>query len=216
MNTLLLLFLVVPSALAAGIVIVLLMNPSKGDRAMARLAMMLGMPWMGGQRIPPEKGLFSFRHKPVFILDVWHGRELNIYHFTRGAERMRTAWVALDVPVKVSPELRMSFTAVGWITQASLQPGLKSVQTGDASFDNRFSVRSSDADLALSVLSPALRESFVRSWSGHDVRGVLSVREGRIHYEEAGPLTSGLPLRRMVAMVALCHALAESLDKAGV
>jgi hypothetical protein len=179
------------------------------SRQLAQLAEKLGLPVMND-----ERGPFGGHRAMAFILDVWRGREVNIHHIVRMVGRTQTYSAAIDMPVKVSPELRMTFTSKNVLTQAAMQPGLEAVATGEAEFDNSIYVKSSDTALAKTLINPALAALFVRTWAAYEVGETLSVREGRIHYEEPSWIDSAEMRDRFAAIVSVSHDLAEALDKA--
>lgn len=174
------------------------------NRAMAHLAEDLGLPLMGAAS--------AVNGNTPFILDLWRGRELNIYHIVKGSGKTHSASVALDVPVAADPDYRFSLTAVGWMTQTGLQLGQKPVGTGDDAFDKQFAVKSSMPEITTRILSETLRKSIAEAWDIHDVRGVLSIKDGRVHYEEPGWLRTDVQRRRLAGMAALCNALAEAIE----
>jgi len=192
--------------------LVVAIHKRTGDksRGLAKLAAKLGLPVMNG-----ERGFFGEHLQMAFILDVWRGREVNIHHIVRTSTKSRTQTysAAIEMPVKVPADLRMTFTSKNILTQAVLQPGLEQVATGDADFDNFFYVKSTDANVAKSLMNPALSSSFVKTWAENGVCETLSVREGRIHYEEPGRINSSDMRNRFAAMVDLCRDLAEALEK---
>jgi hypothetical protein len=196
--------------LALFVLLVIAIQKRLGDKSkeLAKLAKDLGLPLMNDRR-----GIFGNHLELAFILDVWRGREVNIHHIVRVAGNAQTYSVAIDMPVKVSPELRMTFTSKNVLTQAALQPGLEQVATGNVDFDNYFYVKSTDANVAKAVMNQVLCAQFIKTWAEFGIGETLSVREGRIHYEEQGWMKSAETRRRFAAMVAVCHDLAESLDK---
>jgi hypothetical protein len=209
MKTPLVLLSVLAVVCAAGIAMwILKLTVCRKSRGMAKLAKELGLPLMGS-----EKNLLGIERGQVFILDIWRGRELNIHHVVREAGGRESVSSALEVPVNVPADLKMNFTATGWLTQAALAQGLDSVRTGNENFDRLISMRATDVAVARAALSPQMCALFVKTWIGCDVRDSLSVREGRIHYEEPGLIHTAAKRRRFAAMAALCHDLATALDK---
>jgi hypothetical protein len=212
MSTPLILLSILAFVCVAGLVaLVLKRTVCDKTRGIAKLARELGLPLMGS-----EKGFFGIERGQVFILDVWNGRELNIHHVSRDNGRTHNVSAVLDVPVGVPTSLRMSFTATGWLTQAALLQGLEPVAMGDEAFDRAIAVRSSNAAVARTAMTPELRAVFVRTWSSNDVRDSLSIRDGRIHYEEPGPIKTAAQRNRFIAMASLCHDLAQALDKGAI
>lgn len=203
MNHLLFIVLALLAAAAAiALVKFLRLRAGNRDAAMKKLADRLSLPLLGTDSPTGN-----------FILDVWKGRELNIQNIAHASGGKKVYYAAIDVPVKAARELKLSFTSVGWMTQAGFQLGQRPVSTGDEAFDHQFIVKGSDPALASAVMSDAMRAKFRAAWDGHDVRGVLSLRDGRIHYEEPGRLKGEPMLRRFAALAELCNALAEEIDR---
>lgn len=196
---------------AAGIVAFLVKRAIDGNKSsMKKLAKALGLPLSQGERAKPGRGLLAIGPRTYFILDLWKDRELNIYHIVKGSGKAQAVYAALDVPVEVSKEFKMSFSSAGGYGGNMLQ-GVSLVSSGDDTFDARFTVKCSDTETAKSMLTSELRELFIKAWNGQDVRGSLSVRDGRVHYEEAGWIQSESQRRRFVAMAELGNRLADAI-----
>ncbi|HNX03997.1 MAG TPA: hypothetical protein PKI32_00760 [Opitutales bacterium] len=196
------LFALLAALFAAALFKVIRNVGGKADSAMKKLADKLALPVLGAGS---PGGLF--------ILDVWKGRELNIQNIPHQSGDKKVFYAAIDIPVQASKELKLSFTSVGWMTQAGIQLGQKPLSTGDESFDRQFIVKGSDPGLAAKVMTEGMRKRFREVWDERDVRGVLSLREGRIHYEEPGRLRSDIQIRRFEALAGLCSELAAEIDR---
>lgn len=181
-------------------------------RSMEKLAKALGLPLLRGEQAKPGKGLLKIGPRTYFILDLWHERELNLYHIIKGSGNMQQVSAALDVPVDVSKEFRMSLSSAGTSGTGSMLQGMALVCSGDAAFDTRFNVKSNEADLVQRILTPELRESFANTWNAFDVRGTMSVREGRVHYEESGWILTEAQRRRFAAVAGLANQLAAAIS----
>jgi hypothetical protein len=203
MNYLLFALFAVLAIVFAAVLFKIVRNLAVGaDSSMKKLAAKLGLPTLGAGT---EGGLF--------LLDVWKGRELNIQNIARVSGDKKTFSAALDIPVKALRSIRLTVTGVGWMTQAGIQLGQKPLATGDAAFDKQFVVKGSDPDLAAKLMDVEMREAFRKVWDERDVRGVLSLRDGRLHYEEPGKLRTDVQVRRFADLAALCNALAERIDR---
>jgi hypothetical protein len=184
-----------------------------GNKAsMAKLAGKLGLPLLRGERARPGRGLLKIGPKTYFILDLWKERELNIYHIVKGTGDMQTVAAALDVPVDGSKEFRLSISSAGGFGANSLLQGVTLVLSDNEAFDARIVVKASDADTAKGILTPELCDLILRVWNTCDVRGAVSVREGRVHYEEPGWIQTEAQRRRFIAMAEVCNRLATELS----
>jgi hypothetical protein len=199
---------------AAGFVAFSVKHALEGNRnSMQKLAKSLGLPLMRGERARPGRGLFKIGPWTYFILDLWNSRELNVYHIVKGSGKSQVVYAALDVPVEVSKEFKLSFSSNGSFGSIGALQGVSLVSSGDETFDASFIVKCSDANTAKRILSPELRELLKKAWTGFDVRGSLSVREGRVHYEESGWIQSESQRRRFVVMAELSNRLADAITK---
>jgi hypothetical protein len=196
------LFAVLAVVFAAVLFKIVLTLTGGADSSMKDLAAKLGLPTLGAGT---EGGLF--------LLDVWKGRELNVQNIARTSGDRKVFFAALDIPVKALRSIRLTVTGVGWMTQAGIQLGQKPLATGDEAFDKQFIVKGSDPDLAAKLMDAEMREAFRKVWDERDVRGVLSLRDGRLHYEEPGKLRTSVQVRRFADLAELCHALAEKIDR---
>lgn len=188
-----------------------------GNKAsMAKLAGKLGLPLLRGERARPGRGLLKIGPWTYFILDLWKERELNIYHIVKGTGDVQTVSAALDVPVEVSKEFRLSITSAGNFGVNTMLQGASLVLSGNEEFDARLVVKSTEAETAANVLTQELCELILKVWNTFDVRGAISVREGRVHYEEPGWIQTAAQRRRFVAMAEVCNRLATALSPAPV
>ena len=182
---------------------------------MRKLADALGLPLLRGERAKPGPGFLKIGPRTYFILDLWKDRELNIYHIIKGYGKMQTVNAALDVPVDISKEFRMSIVSAGGFGMGGLLPGVSLTSTGDAAFDTHFMLKSNDAEAAKRILTPELRTELANVWNTLDVRGAVSVREGRVHYEESGWIQNETQRRRILAIAELANRLAATISPAG-
>jgi|GEM_PF-2747594 len=186
--------------------------------AMKKLATELGLTTQGGGPMFAQIRWLRWIKKPLFILDSWHGKELSIYHFSKGSGKNKTSYAALDVPLDKTPdpkdEFKMSISAVGWMSHIGVALGRKPMETGDETFDKQFIIKSNRPEIATAILLPELRTKLTAIWDENAAKGVINIHEGRVHYEESGYIRTDAHVRRFCAIAALCHELANTVDAA--
>jgi hypothetical protein len=200
------------AALAAAFLARKAVEGNKG--AMEKLARAFGLPLMRGERARPGRGMFNIGPWTYFILDLWNGRELNVYQIVKGAGKAQVVYAALDVPVDYSKEFRLSFFSGGGYGSSGVLQGVSLVSSGDEAFDTRIMIKTSDESVVRRILTPELRAAILRIWNDFDVRGALSIRDGRIHYEENGWIQSDAQRKRFVAVASVANRLADALSPA--
>jgi hypothetical protein len=182
------------------------------DRFMQALATGLGLPVSGGDcLLPGRRWGLRFTRTPLFILDLWRGRELNVHYVTKPIGRKLVTIAAIDVPHGADRNFVLAFGLASQPQVAIVATGTRPAATGDADFDRLFSIRSNEPELVPAVLKPELRAAVARAWRETGARGQIVIHEGRVHYEE--PASTGATARvRLSALSAVCNAAAEAVD----
>lgn len=184
--------------------------------AMQNLAAALGLPVKGGEPVLPNASFLRWIRKPLYISDKYDGKQLLIYHVQKSTGKNNISYATIEVKLDAKligkSDLRMSISAIGWMSKISLGLGRKPIVTGDETFDKIFAVKAHDENLAQALFMPEIRAEFIRVWDVHDVKGTIKVGHAEIGYEELGRLRTDAQVRRFHALSLLIVKMARIID----
>lgn len=136
------------------------------------------------------------------------GRRLRFYTFSTGSGKQRQAWQAVGMSCANPHGLTFRLGSQNVITALGTLFGGQDVLVGDPVFDERFIVRTSDADFLRAALLPEIRAALLRCWSPRAGCAHVKLEGGEVVYAEAGSFTEAAVLERMKAMLEPLAALA--------
>jgi hypothetical protein len=123
----------------------------------------------------------------------------------------KKTWTEVDAALAGNtPALR--FSAKGFLSGLALFSIMKPVETGDARFDARYSLKSESPLAATIFAPPEIREAVAAVWEKHGAKGMLEVKGGLVRYREAGAPRNEKAVLRIAAAVNLVLVVATAAE----
>jgi preprotein translocase subunit Sec61beta len=123
----------------------------------------------------------------------------------------KKTWTEVDAALEGNaPSLR--FSARNFLSGLSPFSKKKPVETGDARFDARYSLKSNSPLAATIFAPPEIREAVASVWEKHGAKGTLEVKAGLVRYREAGSPRNEKAVLRIAAAVNLVLVIATAAE----
>ena len=134
-----------------------------------------------------------------------HEREVTYRHNSRADrdDRQVKAWCEAHASLPVSTgDLKVA--EEGIFAKLGKLVGMQDIQTGDAKFDKRFSVKSSDPERAKQLLTQRAREALLALEDG--LRGEITIEGGRVRWKKGGSVPHDRAIEVMKHLAAAANA----------
>lgn len=173
------------------------------------LADRLGLEMSGGNRTYPKVTLLWWIKKPVMVIGRIGGHFVLIKHFNVG----KSTYHGYSMVLRNDPKMRIVIQAKGITSRLAFYIGLKRVDTGDALFDSKITIHSSNPTLASVIFStPEIKKSILETWKNEKPSNRVEINKGSISYNRSGGLSDEKKVNHMAAMVRNAAMLADALD----
>lgn len=174
-------------------------------RAKANLAALAADLGLELGELPPVLGVFP---RLPTVRGQYGGRTLRFFSFTTGSGKSRQVWQALGLSCANPHGLTLQLGSQNFLSAIGTMLGMQDVQVGDAAFDQRFVVKTSDPDYLRAALLPELRAELLQRWSQRCMGANVKLSGGEIVYAELGSFAETAVAERMKALLPPLSALA--------
>jgi len=154
---------------------------------------------------PPVLGVFA--QTPTLSGDHG-GRALRFFTYSTGSGKNRQTWQACGVRCENPQGLTFQLGTQNALSRLGILLGMQDVQVGDAAFDARFVVKTSDADFLRAALLPEVRAALLRCWASRATGAHVKLAGNEVVYAENGSFADTAVVARMKAVVEPLLALA--------
>ena len=88
--------------------------------------------------------------------------QVEVRTFTRGSGKNKSTWTSIRTWANPNLGLGFKIYREGFLSGLGKMVGFQDIQTGDAEFDGRFTIKGADEGAVLQLLSPAVRGALTR------------------------------------------------------
>lgn len=157
----------------------------------------------------PEATMGGLYRRSPTLYGRYRGHELSIFPKGYGLDNTRQTDTAVRVSTRVDQKLHLTLAKRNISGKLGQIGRLKEVKTGDAAFDEAFSLRSNDPEQAVEIFDEKRRAALQREWPHSD--SFFTLQDGIITH-----LRFGLPYeddarQEIEAMVDFCVALSDEI-----
>lgn len=165
----------------------------------------------GWERVMPEDAPqgWALLRDALAVSGIERDRRVRVLHFTVGSGKSKQHWTALQVDLAAEPP-RLAIRQENFFTRLAERLGMKDLKTGDAAFDRRYRLESSDP-LFVHALLPEWRQALDSAWSQKLSRAALTVNRRTIAFERQG-MPSGKILAEIEPLLPVMLDLADVLE----
>lgn len=140
----------------------------------------------------------------------YQGREMSIHPRGHGLDNTRQTDVAVTVVTRAPANLQLTFAKRSLLTKLGQVGRLEPCATGDAGFDDVFSLRAGNASAVRRLFGPEIRQKLQTAWTADS--GFLTLKDRNLSYEELGLPRTDAEGDRIAQMAELCLELAADMD----
>jgi hypothetical protein len=168
------------------------------------------------EKLAAELGLRCTRKPPVLgvfpamptVDGERGGRAVRFFTFTTGSGKSRQTWQACGVRCENPQGFTFQLGTQNALSRLGTILGMQDVQVGDAAFDERFVVKTNDADFLRAALLPEVRAALLRCWASRATGAHVKLDGGEVVYAESGSFADTAVVARMKAVIEPLLALA--------
>jgi hypothetical protein len=180
-------------------------------KMMQKLADELGLEITGGNRMYPKVALLWWMKRPVLVMGKVRGHFVAFQHIQSG----RNTYHGFSMALRTDSRIRTTVQTCGLKSAIAITPGKKKVDTGDALFDSKIAIRSTNPVLSAVIFStPEIRGALLETWKKEKPSAKIEIEKGVVRYICSGGLSSEKKVRHMAAMIHTASVLANALDAA--
>ena len=136
------------------------------------------------------------------------GRAVRFFTYTTGSGKSRQTWQACGVRCENPQGLTFQLGTQNALSRLGTLLGMQDVQVGDAAFDQRFVVKTSDPEFLRAALLPEVRTSLLECWGSRATGAHVKLAGNEVVYAENGGFAEVAVIERMKAVVEPLLALA--------
>ncbi|WOO43341.1 hypothetical protein [Rubellicoccus peritrichatus] len=158
----------------------------------------------------PKRTMGGLYQRNPTLYGDYEGREMSIYPRGYGMDNTRQTDIAIRLMTKAPKDFAFTFAKRNALAKLGQTARLKPCETGDADFDNAFSLRSNNPGAAKALFGEELRKRIVCEWSAES--GFLSLRDRTLAYEELGLPREDNERAHVEVIADLCLEIASEVD----
>jgi len=156
---------------------------------------------------PGGTGLFALGR--AGLEGEFRGRAVRIHTYSTGSGKSRTTWCAISLTARLQPGFSLKVSGENIFTKAGRIFGIDDVATGDPAFDEKFYVKSKQANYVRAALIPEVRARLIEARAKHRSLGAFTAEAGEVKYVEQGTFANAKLCDRFPDMLAIAVDLAE-------
>lgn len=153
------------------------------------------------------------RAKEFTIESSWGGKAILLNAWVVRHGKNSTAYTALQVAVKNPKNLTFSISQEIFLHKWAEKIGIKEVKIDDPMFDEKFYLRTNQAELFKRFLGSTLRQDLMGFNNGGYLKGAFSANESTLFYTEIGYLNTEEKTRRYEQARGILIKLAQAVEK---
>jgi hypothetical protein len=184
-----------------------LRNQRRTRQARVLLVQKTGLALVAKEPLFPRVRFLRFLTGEPRLSGFLCGRQVQI----RQTYSDKKTWTEVDAAL-AGGSLSLAFSARNFLSGLSPFSKKKPVETGDARFDARYSLKSESPLAATIFAPPEIREAVAAVWEKHGAKGTLEVKPGLVRYREAGALRDEKAVLRIAAAVNLVLVIATAAE----
>ena len=197
-----LLFVVFGAFVTGGAV---LLARRQAQRARANLAAVASE--LGLQLVEKPPVLGFLRQTPT-VSGPHRGRAIAFHTYTTGSGKQRQTWQALAVSCDNPHGLFLQLGTQNFLSVIAEKLGSQDVKVGEPTFDERFVLKTNDAEFLRAALLPEIRQGLLAGWSARASGAHVKLAGGQLLYAELGSFTDPAGVARMRTLLEPLLALA--------
>lgn len=175
-------------------------------RARANLAALAADLGLEYKELPP---VFGFLPRMPDVAGEVGGRRLRFFNYTTGSGKNRRTWRAMGLVCGNQHGLTLQFTTQGFLSGLGVALGMQDVKVGDAAFDDRFVVKTSDPEFIRAALLPEIRSALLAHWAPRVSGASVKLDRQELVYAEMGSFADSGVVARMKALIEPLQGLAS-------
>ncbi len=158
----------------------------------------------------------QFHAAPMFLISnpslsgMIRGFTVSIYLIKKGSGKNSSVYTVLDVSLQNSKPFQFHIYEAGLMSGLGKIFGMQDIEIGDENFDRKFVIKSNDATLISSFLSPSVRDSFLAAADKYANWGV-EFNGQKLNYKRQGTFSSSRIIAEFEDMISLFCDLGEHL-----
>jgi len=191
---------------SAGIVVVaVVLGRRQAEKAKENLAALAGELGLQLEEKPPVLG---FIPRVAAVAGPHRGRTVHIHSYTTGSGKHRQTWRAVAISCDNPHGLILQLGTQNFLTALGVKFGMQDVKVGDAGFDERFVLKTSDPEFVRAALLPEIRTGLLANWSTRAMGANVRLEARQLLYSELGSFSDPTVTARMKALLEPLYGLA--------
>ncbi len=142
----------------------------------------------------------------------YDGRKLRLYFYTTGSGKSTTYWTSLEMEVENREDQTIKIYKENFFSKIGKAIGGQDIQIGDGKFDSELILRASDEQFLKNLLTPEIREQFLRIWVERKPAGTVSLAGNTLQYIETGLVNNTARRERIEMAIILLQALSRNIS----